>query len=160
LVVPQKPFEVPGRQMLLTSQQPLQLLGPQAVAQAWFEQTWPLEHKEHAAPPAPQSALIEPVWQVPLASQQPLVQGLFDPGPHVGAGAVGKAQAPLVQLSFAGQLLQVAPPVPQAAIAVPAWQTPCGSQQPFKHGFEVPGPHAHESAQNGGSPRLAPGQSC
>jgi hypothetical protein len=98
--VPQNAFELPGRQMLLLSQQPAQLAALQAgggATQAWALQV-PAPQALHAAPPLPQAPAVVPVWQVPLASQQPLVQGFVaEPGPQAGPGGGLQAGAPGVK---------------------------------------------------------------
>jgi hypothetical protein len=81
-------------------------------------------------PVVPQCWLLL-VWQVPLASQQPLAQlaGVHTQlwsGPHSVPG---------------GHATQVTPLSPHAVLAVPAWQVPLASQQPFG---QLAGVQTHE----------------
>ena len=116
----------PGWHTLFSSQQPLGQL-PMQVA-AWHScatQTPPEGHPTHAVPPLPQAFTDEPVWQVPVASQQP-EQFV---GPHGGGGA---PHVPPLQTSPLGQVTQRFPDLPHSAVLVPESQFPLVSQQPLQ----------------------------
>ena len=94
-------------------------------------------HVWQVPPAPPQSSVAVPVWQAPLASQQPLQL----PGPQ-GAGvqdAPPNGPPPKIwHVRPAVHVMQLPPPMPQSAEVLPDWQTPLPSQQPFG---QVAGPH-------------------
>jgi hypothetical protein len=93
-------------------QQPVQLAGPQLPPSELLMQCPPWHvcapHPLQLTPPAPQAALLSPVWHTPRASQQP-PQEL---GPHEPPSEV--AQTPPRQTWLKEQAWQVLPPAPQA----------------------------------------------
>jgi hypothetical protein len=86
-------------------------LAPQPLASSGLQEL-------HATPIVPQFIWFSIVTQV-LPLQQPVEQ----------LPASQPAQAWLLQVHAA----QLAPPVPQAVLVLPLWQTPLESQQPFGH---------------------------
>jgi hypothetical protein len=133
--VPQNAFELPGRQLLLLSQQPLQLAALQAgggAMQACALQV-PAPHALQAAPPLPQALAMVPVWQVPLASQQPLVHGfVVEPGPQAGPGGLQAVAPDVAHMKLPPQDWQVSEPDSHASQASPGMEVP-------QRAFEVPG---------------------
>jgi hypothetical protein len=77
-----------------------------AVVQTLFSQLLPAGvHAAHAAPPAPQTALVSPGWQTPFASQQP-----------VGQLAASHWHTPSTHDWSAGHAVQAAPSMPHWAL--------------------------------------------
>ena len=118
--VPQSALAVPGWQTPAPSQQPFGQLMPSQTH-------WPPAHScpaaqaTQAAPSAPQFEFVAGFTQV-VPLQQPVVQ--YD-------GSQNATHAWLAHLLPPLHAAQAAPPVPQSALAVPGWQTPDASQQPF-----------------------------
>jgi len=137
--LPQSVVAAPVWHVPLTSQQPLQLPGPQGVGaqkapptgpgpppKIW--QVRPAVHVMQLTPPMPQSADVLPAWQTPLPSQQPFGQVV---GLHTGVTHV-----PPWQRSVVGQTLHFSPPVPQ-----PAALSPVVQEFPLQHPFgQLEGP--------------------
>jgi len=83
----------------------------------------------HASPPVPHSVAWVPGWQVPVVSQQPVVQLL---ALHAGGGAV-QVCVDAAQVDPLAQAAQARPLAPHAAVAVPGWQVSFESQHPVGH---------------------------
>jgi hypothetical protein len=136
---------VVGSTQPLAPQQPAQLLAlhPSAV-QAWFTHAEVLPQTAQAPPPVPHALLELPGWQASLASQQPEAQ-LGGPQPPATHAWLEHFCALVEQFAHA------APPLPQAAEAVPGWQAPFASQQPFAQlvasQVQAPCTHAWPAAQ-------------
>lgn len=120
------------------------------------EHAWPVAQLAHVPPAAPHAVTPVPVWQVPLASQQPVGQVA---GPHRSQWCVVvlqrspepqsalalQPQAPDTHRCPTGSALQsrqVPPGVPHALGVLPATHWPPAVQQPAAHGPLPAAPHA------------------
>jgi hypothetical protein len=123
--LPQSEVESPLWQMSCWSQQPLGHVSKEHVAPWHCPPTHasPDGHDAHAFPPEPQSFNVIPVWQAPVASQQPVG--------HVVALHEELLHIPALQLSPDGHAVHAAPPLPHAPRVVPDSQKPSASQQPI-----------------------------
>jgi hypothetical protein len=139
--VPHVAFSVPSTQRKppapLASQQPVgqdaALHVCMGVSHAWLvgshcekPSVWQFAH---VAPAVPHWVICVPAWQLPLPSQQP--EGQVEALQVVVT--VVQVCVWAEQVLFEAQLEQARPPVPHAAVEVPAWQLPFESQQPVGH---------------------------
>lgn len=150
---------------VLPWQHPLaQFDGPHCV---WH---WPLTQMRfcamqstQVAPPAPQALVAEPARHTPFW-QQPL-QFAHAPASAAPPAVPPPAEPPPVPASVAAQAaaLHEAPLVPHAPDAVPGWQAPLESQQPWhKPGPQREEPHAarvsRDSARSSRGSRVVMGR--
>jgi hypothetical protein len=118
-LVPQAATVLPPLQTPL-SQQPTQVVGPQAELHTPLTHLSVPEQTLHWAPLFPQAVCCTPAmhwspWQQPLEQE---------------AGV--QVQLPLSHARPVPQSVQAPPPVPHSSAAVPFTQLPCSSQQPLQ----------------------------